>query len=497
MNDETIRLILDMGASGKDVEEVSTRLRTLEKETDKAAVATEKLGSKVAGTGQSLLQGGRVIQDFAQGGLGGILNNIEGLTMALGMGPGLAGVLTVIGVAALVAGPSVKSFFQGMIDGSNQVPKSTDALTAMTEALKANKDALDELHKKQSLTNTELKEFNRLTEEGIGLEKRAKEAKKARAEEEKLGELRPAGDADAEKARAEELQAHVGGQQVEIEGIMGANLDHQIEVITKQIQSYPAVNPDDEAGLAKRKKLYDIWYKQVYRLEDIKKKQSVKSMLAGAMVGGKEADIRRSMEFLPSGSGLPGADIRAAMESVLPEGLARDDAADEEFQRGLDERSAAVKRRNANQKKRAAEKKKIDDLNAQSREGQEIAFDQMDRDRAEGIKLGREAGEAATKQRPRGIDTKGIDTGHLEMIPEGANPMEAAKIMQKNAQGAVLDSAKVMEKLIENQGQLSEQQRNIMQQLQAQRQQRRLSDPKQPFRSLQRHVVREADKVTR
>ena len=132
MNDETVPLDPRHGRIGANVEEVTTRLRTLDSELDKAAVSTEKLGSKMAGTGQSLLQGGRVVQDFAQGGLGGILNNIEGLTMALGMGPGLAGVLTVLGVVALVAGPAIKGAFAGLIDGSNDIPKSTDGIAQMT-----------------------------------------------------------------------------------------------------------------------------------------------------------------------------------------------------------------------------------------------------------------------------------------------------------------------------------------------------------------------------
>jgi hypothetical protein len=84
----------------------------------KLDAATGKAGSKVAGFGQTALQTGRVVQDFAQGGLGGILNNIEGLTVALGLGSGLAGVLTIVGVGFEVFKPQIKSFLESFNAGA-------------------------------------------------------------------------------------------------------------------------------------------------------------------------------------------------------------------------------------------------------------------------------------------------------------------------------------------------------------------------------------------
>ena len=149
--------------------------------THRVVEATEKLGKTSANTGQSLLQTGRVIQDFAQGGLGGILNNIEGLTMALGLGSGLAGVLTVVGVAALTAGPSIKSYFRSLIDGSNEIPTSSDKLKALGESLKHTTERLEELGKQQRLTNADLVEFNRLTIERTRLEREEEAARAQKA----------------------------------------------------------------------------------------------------------------------------------------------------------------------------------------------------------------------------------------------------------------------------------------------------------------------------
>src|SRR4051794_19063564 len=58
----------------------------------------EKLGGNSKRSAQGLLDLGRAVQDFQAAGLGGILNNIEGLARGLGMGAGLAGVLTIVGV---------------------------------------------------------------------------------------------------------------------------------------------------------------------------------------------------------------------------------------------------------------------------------------------------------------------------------------------------------------------------------------------------------------
>lgn len=81
--------------------------RAVKKKGDDAKEATGKL----AGLGQAGLQIGRAVQDFAQGGLGGILNNIEGIVRSIGMGPGVAGVLTMAGVAAMVFGDKIKAAF--------------------------------------------------------------------------------------------------------------------------------------------------------------------------------------------------------------------------------------------------------------------------------------------------------------------------------------------------------------------------------------------------
>jgi hypothetical protein len=433
MNDETIRLIIDLANSSKDTAELSTRLRELKTTTetagdsvDKLEKKTEQLGKTGVKTGQSLLQGGRVVQDFAQGGLGGILNNIEGLTVALGMGPGMAGVLTVLGVVALTAGPAIKSFFQGWADGSNEVPKSADAIERLTDRIKDNAEALDGLKKKQALTNTELATFNRLTGEQIGNQKALDAAKKEQAAEKKLDEVRPQGAAEAERGRAEELQAQFGGRQDEIAGIMDKNIQADIDRITKQIRMYQ-LNIKGEPTDQDKSRVRG-WQKQLVALSQQQQRGS-KSILAGAMVGGKEEDIRAAMERLPMLEGLPGADVRRGMAGVLPENIAAADKADEKFQAGLDERSEAVKRRN--ERARATEEGRKRALAAEKQQTEEENNRQQARDKAhdETRRMSNQAAAAGQAQSAAGSSHV---MQRLQQVPNNATEIQAALIMAQN-----------------------------------------------------------------
>jgi hypothetical protein len=206
MNDETIRLILDMGQSGKTVDEVRQKLdelgKTARKTADSYEVLTRQVGTYAIATdqvnteldeevqkataavaaqralgralqdtgdaaeraarsafkpGRAMLESGRVIQDFAQGGLPGILNNIEGLTSALGLGAGLAGALTTVGVAAYIAGPKLKELWDAMTGmPKEKVPEATDRVESLTKAIKANKDAMEALTKQGKVYAYEL-----------------------------------------------------------------------------------------------------------------------------------------------------------------------------------------------------------------------------------------------------------------------------------------------------------------------------------------------------
>jgi hypothetical protein len=173
--------------------------------------------SKKAGA-QALIELSRGLQDFQAAGLVGISNNIEGLAASVGKfatgGVSLAALLaspagivaglTLLTTAAIAGGPTVKAYFDALIDGSNKVPEATDNLRRMEDRVKANNEALDDLRKKQSLTNTELATFNRLTQEQV----------KAEAE---LGRLR-----DVEAARKQFGEQATRASKDRAAGVAGA-----------------------------------------------------------------------------------------------------------------------------------------------------------------------------------------------------------------------------------------------------------------------------------
>jgi hypothetical protein len=339
--DERIKLLLDLGHSAEDAERVVGALDHLE-------AATKRAGGGAAGMGQSFLQSGRVIQDFAQGGLPGILNNIEGLTVALGLGTGLAGILTIVGVAAYTAGPAIKDFFGRLIDGSNEVPESKDRLHELNDQLKDMAKELDGLKQKQSLTNTELARFTELT---INQNSAQAEANRLKKEEDTIEKLR--------RTRTEE-QKEIGGL---VSEFIGADVEQVISTATAEVtgraeakggrirqltdyiayatarlrsRKHPPANPE-----ALRKRLEDA----KFELEDERRAiaAGVRADVAGAAQGDVGA-LGRLIGALP-----PGA-MRGGLEGITPEAMRAQEAELGEWDDFAERARAGVRRRKADEK---------------------------------------------------------------------------------------------------------------------------------------------------
>lgn len=361
IDSETIKLILDMGGSSANVEEVRAKLETLDATAHKTAAATDVLKTSTINTGQAMLQSGRIIQDFAQGGIGGILNNVEGFTAALGLGSGLAGAATAVGVAFFLAYPHVKTFFQGVIDGSNKDPESADKLKKLTDALKDTSKELDELREKQSLTNTDLNRFNELTEKELDLEKKVAAAKKERKQQEELAALRPVTEEAQEKERAGELQARLGGDQAAVVAAV------KLAIQTEFVEAEKAIKNAQQPGhTLENDPALKAAFERFQRIFDIEKKpEAATNLVAGAIVGGKESDVRTVAGLLPGGR------MKQSFTDVLPETMRAEDAAAEKF----DEDNQAAHDRRI---KREAAAKKQKASNA--------AVEEAERDALEGVK---------------------------------------------------------------------------------------------------------------
>ena len=181
IDEQIIRLALDLGASPEEAAKLSAALDRINASGAKAASegldslekSAHKATSSMAGIGPAALQGGRALQDFSQGGIGGILNNIEGLAFALGGGPGLAGLLTAVGLAAYFAVPAIKQFAASLSDaGSNAIPKTGDTLRDLSDELEQVNKRIDKYKDAQSLTNAEVATYNELLARQVDLEAR-------------------------------------------------------------------------------------------------------------------------------------------------------------------------------------------------------------------------------------------------------------------------------------------------------------------------------------
>lgn len=143
----------------------TTRARTKDvaaafEQLDKAA---RKSGSGMVGFGQAMLQGSRAVQDFQAAGLMGMVNNVEGLAAALGLGAGLSGVATLAFVALQVLGPKLAEVF------GSTAPK------IFGDRLEELKDKLETLEKKDFKIAADYTEITKAKDEVEALTK-AKQA---------------------------------------------------------------------------------------------------------------------------------------------------------------------------------------------------------------------------------------------------------------------------------------------------------------------------------
>jgi len=152
----------------------------------------------------------------------------------------MAGAATGLLVAILALKDPVKNFIAAMIEGSNAIPKSTDALDALNTELKTASTRLDDLKGRQVLTNSELAEYNSLLTSTAKLEK---EVNEERARRNALEAARKSEQQDPAAAKAAQDAIKAGG-----------GIDKLVEQLAPEFTS--AARPEAEAGVrALREKL--------------------------------------------------------------------------------------------------------------------------------------------------------------------------------------------------------------------------------------------------
>lgn len=145
-NDEIIRLVLDVTDKGT-IDEAVVELQKLKATSQDVADTTEQVGTSSRNMGQVMLQSSYAVQDFTSqlgtrglaGALGAIQNNIPGILFGLGIGPGLAGVVSVASVAVGALVPVIQDLMSGL---SSDAPGQTaEQLKKMAEEAKKASEA--------------------------------------------------------------------------------------------------------------------------------------------------------------------------------------------------------------------------------------------------------------------------------------------------------------------------------------------------------------------
>jgi hypothetical protein len=198
--------VKEMPEAAKAVVKLSDAQRHATVTMNGVEAAGRDMRNGMVGNAQAMLQLSRGVQD-AQYGVGGLVNNIEGITMALGMGAGLAGVLTVAAVGFDILDKNTDVFGRQTRAAAEKAAELSAALTKAADESKKAADAADAATSSEAKRTAAL-EATKETYEGwaVALER----AVKAR---ERLAALEGQGaDADKNLALAELEKAELAGK---------------------------------------------------------------------------------------------------------------------------------------------------------------------------------------------------------------------------------------------------------------------------------------------
>jgi hypothetical protein len=302
--------------------------------------AAEGAGGRVASFGRTMIEASRFLQDFQAAGLMGVLNNIEGLSIALGLGSGLAGVLTIVGVAIQQFMPQIRDFLDSMRQG---IPREmVDGVEDLGRQLDEAKKRFKELGDQSKFTVSEMFEYLRVRGQVADLERREAERKA----DERLRQLAP----EEDRAAAAGVQRAIGET------------------------SYDQARAEVEQALINRA----VQQGQAYTLEQVQ--QEAAGMIREATAGtGRSREARDQIRELLRAN-LPGPETQfAAGLNVFSPEFQQQEA---EFQPEIDRRARAGERRRGDAAQ--AEKRRGDEAERINREvAQAQAQQQRDREQAD------------------------------------------------------------------------------------------------------------------
>lgn len=506
MNDEVIKLILDLAGSSKDVSELVGKLGELKTATSKVAesydVLMGELGTyevlerrmvesqsmmvdatnafqssvnSLAGkpgargnTGQGILGASYAVQDFVSvlsGGqglgraLGAVTNNVAPVLMSLGSGPGMAGVVGLVVVGITAAIPLIEKFFDGFAGGKAELAKET--LKQIEERIKKIGDEFRKLVERPSDLEAQAAQevADYFGQRGVApavargmtkamTEGEIDEAMKRRTKNEQGEMVFEHHGAREAQAQADQARRALEGARRDLAG--GANFMTpervaDLERATAQLE--------ERARLA-RSQVAEIEARRLVA-------EATKPTPEGRAAKGRlERAAGAHPELFPGGFG-------TTMRASTPDQIAADEREADEWEATTRQWEENARRRREARKAKQAQDKAMEDAEAQAAKTAAEMDKAMERDLQQGIKLGREAGKAAAKMKATDAwDLKGMDLGHLPLVGPNATPEQAEAIMAHGQQRADVAAAQAMNSLLRNQDKLNGQARIMFEKIQ-------------------------------
>lgn len=350
---------------------------------EKAASLRKEIKALEAETksyGQAALTAAHATQDFVQGGIGGVLNNIPMLVQQLGGPAGLTAIISGVGIAAYVATPHIKAWMKSLA-GSEAV----GGLVGLSKALEAIKSDVDKI-KEADIWNLEtIQRYNEKLVDQAQIEKDIAERKQHKNDYEAF----MASQTPEDKARSEELRkgfAEVfAGQGKELQAELIKGMDAQAEFARDQLRKEmagievlmkQAASRGDNATARKYGDRIKAIDKQIADIGNDINRRAI-DMIAEASAGTDRTKQKRAIDQM---RGLVGDATRVGLDMVVErDWVDRPDVETdaERASRVAGERQAEQKRRDDAQRKRdaimapleaAASRQEIDaELQAQER----------------------------------------------------------------------------------------------------------------------------------
>ena len=412
-------------AEAKAAEEAARALGHQEAAAKKVGKATEEVAKSSGSSARSLLELGRGIQDFQAAGLNGVVNNFEGLALALGLGSGVAGMATIAAVAIQSLMPQIKKLADSFSDEG--AVAEAKAISALSEEADKLKEKLRELAGAHTERAKAMREDNLALERKIKLEEEARKNAEAAFKEEterqakarameRAPSLEEQRAMPAEKARAAELKKIIGGdpeaqaireaaeaanspdaatrydaalralgrerQRVEGSGASGAaRTVRQIEREMKEFRAAQAAGKSPEEAIAALPPyLQEFARKAIGEREEAGHRDA--NRLLGQFYEGDPAALRGVIGLLPPGT------LREGLERLTPQAQMGQRMKDirgtlEGFARRVDDKTATEGAKRAKDAKEKRDKARKDQADAQAR----IIDEMSEHDAREAAKL--------------------------------------------------------------------------------------------------------------